>query len=124
MLLAVGVAGDLAARCHAPPALLGGGDADREDLLVVLGASLTDQGRWKEALETLAAAAVISKARHEREDGLAIIWAEQARALAGQGRRAEARALASVTLEVFGRFPGRPSSRAVAEAVMRGRRSR
>jgi hypothetical protein len=34
-----------------------------EVLLVVLGAGLTDQGRWNEALETLAAAATISSRR-------------------------------------------------------------
>jgi tetratricopeptide (TPR) repeat protein len=97
---------------------LHGTPEDREDLLRVLGASLVDQGRWQEALESLAAATTIARARFGHADRLALIDVERARALAGSGRRAEAEALARSARVVFREFPGHPRALQAIEALL------
>jgi eukaryotic-like serine/threonine-protein kinase len=100
---------------------LKGSEEDREDLLRTLGASLVDQGRWSEALETLTAATNVARSRHALEDRRALIDLERVRALAGAGRRSEAETLAKEIRETFRRFPGHPRARAALDALSAGR---
>jgi tetratricopeptide (TPR) repeat protein len=97
---------------------LRGDESDREELLLVLGSSLVDQRRFAEALDVLAAAEGIAKARRERDDRFAAIDIEKARALAGLGRKADALALARKARGILERFPGLLRARADVDELL------
>jgi hypothetical protein len=98
---------------------LHGNEGEREELLRLLGASLVDQRRWNEALAALDQAAAIARTRGELGDRAASIDVVRARALAGLGRKADARAVARSARAVLERFPGDLRLRAAADAILR-----
>jgi tetratricopeptide (TPR) repeat protein len=127
LALARGRPRDAEARARAALATwreLRGDQRQREDLFRILGASLVDQRRWNEALEALATAESIARARRSLGDRFARIDIEKARALSGLGRKAEARALAGKARETLERFPGQLRARAAADALLGRRKPR
>jgi tetratricopeptide (TPR) repeat protein len=103
---------------------LRGDESDRAELLRVLAVSLIDQRRFGESLDALATAKAILEARRELDDRFALLEIEEARALAGLGRKEEAAALARHARGVLDRFPGQLRARADADALLARLRAR
>ena len=93
-------------------------DDERANTLMQLATSLDDQHKWADALAVLDQAAAIGRARHYLADAFAAMDIQRARALAGQGHIAEARALAKSARASLDKFPGELVARAEVYALM------
>jgi len=97
---------------------LQGGDAMRADLLEMLGATLGDQRRWKEARAAYVEARRLGESLHLREVNLAQYDAEIARVDLALGRRAAAIERARRAKLVLDRWPSAIGGRASVAKVL------
>ena len=100
-----------ARRANAVLAETGTAPVERFATLVNLGAALNDLHKYGEAKVQLEAGLAAARAGHLREDSVALVELELARAELGLGERAAAATRAARVAEVLGRYRGQPAGR-------------